>query len=333
MSWLASKALIRDALPPLALTIAALVGVGGLLLTVQALSLAAALPGLRGGLLVLAGFLPAALAVALPVGVLAGLCAAGRAWVEDGTADALAASGMPARALLPGVLFIGISAAAAEAALTHFAEPAGRGLARTALISSLRALTLRPGQPLVLGQTLLHAEGVQEGRYQALFIARDDLVLSAAQGGVRDDGVLVLTQGSAADLGEDAWSMQFASAELALPIPTPRLELVERSNASLSDLIHRTEAEKRAADFERLILYKRTAIPSSVPLLALLALPLGMRGVRPAAAALGVTLGWWTLTRLCDQLVGDIGPMWAAVTPAAALLLVSLWAWLTWSRR
>jgi len=328
MSVLLCRALWAAALPPLAVTAAGLVGVSALLLAGQALSLSAALPGLWGTLGVLAGFLPGALAAALPVAALVGTATAGRGWAEGGEARALAVSGRSVWSLLAPVLLLGLLLGVAEATLTHHLEPRGRASVRRALHAAAGAIALRPGQPLVLGETLLHARTVQPGGYGDVFVAAGDVVFQAESGGVRPGGVLSLAEGGAVRLGEGmGWSLSFGTAELALDIPSPRVELVERSGASLRDLIARTEASGRSASYEQLVLLKRSTLPLSLPVLAALGLPLGLRGARPAVAAVGVVLGWWTLTRLCDQAVGSLGPQWAAAIPLAALLLVAAVSW------
>ena len=152
--------------------------------------------------------------------------------------------------------------------------------------------------------------------------------MSAASGRV-SGGVLRLQHGSAAGLSAD-WSMTFADAELALRPALPRMETAERSTGALSRLIGRMEAEGRTASVERLALYKRTTLAASLPLLAILGLPLGVRGVRPAAAATGVTLAWWAVMRLCDQAVGSTGPLLAALLPLALLAVGAAVSWLTW---
>ena len=124
--------------------------------------------------------------------------------------------------------------------------------------------------------------------------------------------------------------MTFADAELALRPALPRMENAERSTASLSTLIARMESEGRTAAVERLSLYKRTALAASLPLLAILGLPLGVRGVRPAAAATGVTLAWWAVMRICDQVVGSTGPLLASLLPLALLAVSAAVSWLTW---
>jgi lipopolysaccharide export LptBFGC system permease protein LptF len=322
------RALWSAIVPVLSLTVLGLLGVSALLLAGRALSMSAVLPGASGLAVVLLGSLPAALAAALPVGGLAGAVAAGRGWAEGGDARALAVSGWPPTALLPPVLLLGGLLGAAEATLTHHLEPTGRAAVRQALHAAAGQLSLRPGQPLALGEVLLHASAASPAGYTDLFVASGDVVVQASDGAVESTGMLSLTDGGAVSLAtEDRWRLSFSTAELALDIPRPRVELVERSDSSLRELIARTEADGRSAAYERLVLYKRTTLPLSLPLLTALGLPLGLSGTRPAAAAVAVTLGWWTLTRLCDQGVGALSAPWAAAIPLAALALLAAAVW------
>lgn len=146
--------------------------------------------------------------------------------------------------------------------------------------------------------------------------------------------MLHLEQGSAAGLSAASpWRMTFATAQLALRPDLPRVEVSERSGAALRDLIARMEAEGRDASVERMALYKRAALPLSLPLLTVLGLPLGVRGVRPAAGAIAVTLLWWAVMRVCDQAVGSLGPLAAAGIPLVVLAGMVVVAWASWGDR
>lgn len=325
---LAVGALLRESAAPGGLVVVGLVAIGVSLMAGQAVLQSGLVPGLAGLCMVIGGLLPSVLAVALPVGVLAGLVAAGQAWAERGDWLAMMSSGLSGRVLLPGLLAAGALCGVGEAGLAHVLEPAGRRLVREAMITAAGEVTLRPGQPAEVGGVLLHAARVEGADLGGLFIATEGAAMSAVSGRVAG-GVLSLTEGTAAGLTDD-WTMTFAEAQLALRPATPRMEHAERSTPSLTGLIMRMEGEGRPAAVERLALYKRTALPLSLPLLAVLALPLGVRGVRPAAAATAVTLSWWAVMRICDQTVGSTGPILAAAIPPAALALAAAVAWLTW---
>ena len=328
VSWLVSRALWSVAVPSLSLTVLGLVGASVLLLSGQLLGQSAVIPDLPGLLGVLFWALPSAAAVALPVGALVGTVSAGRSWREGGELRALAVSGVPPRQLLHPVIALGMLLGLGEALLTHHLEPHGRATIRRVLHAAIGDLTLRPGQPLALGGALLHARAVSPGGYEGLFVASGDTVIQAASGTVGASGTLLLQDGGMVSVAPDAqWRLSFGAAALALDVPTPRVELAERSGASLRALIADTEADGRSAAYERLVRNKRTSLPLSLPLLTALGLPLGLRGARPAAAAVGVVLGWWTLTRLCDQSVMSLGPLWAAAVPLLCLALATAASW------
>jgi lipopolysaccharide export LptBFGC system permease protein LptF len=111
------------------------------------------------------------------------------------------------------------------------------------------------------------------------------------------------------------------------------VEAAERDDRALLDLIDRMEAKGRRADFERMTLYKRSALPLSVPLLTLLGLPLGARRARPALVAAGTVLGWWVLMRLSDQSVSTVGALLASGIPPTALAIAALVGWSRWGAR
>lgn len=328
MNWLVSRALWSVAVPPLSLTVLGLVGASVLLLSGQLLGQSAVQPSLPGLLAILFWALPSAAAVALPVGALVGTTSAGRSWREGGELRALEVSGLSSRQLLCPALALGLLLCFGEAFLTHHLEPHGRATIRRVLHAAIGDLTLRPGQPLSLGSTLLHARSVGPAGYEGLFVASGDTVIQAASGIVGDAGTLQLQDGGVVGVAPNTyWKLAFGSAALVLDVPTPRVELVERPGPSLRALIGRTEADGRSAAYERLVLYKRTSLPLSLPLLAALGLTLGLRGARPGPAAVGVVLGWWTLTRLCDQSVQLLGPVWSAAVPLLVLAAATAASW------
>ena len=104
---LAVGALLRESAAPGGLVVVGLVAIGVSLMAGQAVLRSGLVPGLFGLCMVIGGLLPGVLAVALPVGVLAGLVAAGQAWVERGDWLAMMSSGLSGRVLLPGLLTAG----------------------------------------------------------------------------------------------------------------------------------------------------------------------------------------------------------------------------------
>ena len=112
-----------------------------------------------------------------------------------------------------------------------------------------------------------------------------------------------------------------------------RRDAADLSDLELGHLVERMQSEGRPAAFEAMTLDKRTAIPLNVPLLALLGVPLGARGFRPAWAALCTAVGWWALLRICDANVKAIGPTIAVAIPWTALLIATVVAWWRWPDR
>lgn len=330
------RLIVGAVLRPTMIAWAAITGLGLALFAVQALDRAPVLPGFQGASLVLLGLLPAVASVGLPVALLFGVVAAAERKAAEGEWLALAAAGIPARRLLPPLLLLGLLAGLLEAGLTHGLEPLGRTLVRLALEGAVAELRLQPGQPAVVGELLLLAGGVEGAVMTELFVASGDTVLVAERGLVKQ-GRLHLLRGEAETqpVGEagERWSLSFERANLPLRQGGLRVEAAERGDRALQDLIQKMEDNGRSADFERMTLYKRSALPLSVPLLALLGLPLGARRARPALVAATAVLGWWVLMRLADQSVGAVGPLLAAILPALGLGLAAAVGWASWRDR
>ena len=331
-----SRLVVAPVLRPMLLSWGAITGLGLALFAAQALTRAPVLPSPVGALWVLLGLLPAVAAVGLPVSVLFGVVAAAERKAREGEWLALAASGLPARRLVPPLLVLGLVGGIVEAGLTHGLEPMGRATVRRALEGAVSELRLQPGQPAVIGELLLLAGGVEGPRMTDLFVAVGDTAL-AARGGRMEAGVLVVTDGEAegrgAGGGASLWSLTFERARLPLAAGGLRVEAAERDDRALLDLIDRMEAKGRRADFERMTLYKRSALPLSVPLLTLLGLPLGARRARPALVAAATVLGWWVLMRLSDQSVSTVGALLASGLPPAVLAIAALVGWSRWGAR
>ena len=326
---------LRACMPGLLVTTGALVGAGTVLMTAQAMTLSPVLPGLRGVLMVVLGYLPASLAVALPVGLLVGVVSAARGWLEGGEVLGLETCGVRPSALAWPVLALGLLAACAQGALSHGLEPLGRSQASAALHAATGDLRLRPEQSVLLGPLLLHVVDVDGPVFHDVFIAGPGVVGAARSGRLASGERLQLTEGMAlADGGAGPeWSLSFARAEISLAQGSRRVELAERSTASLRSLIERMQASGRPAAAERLACLKRSLVPACLPVLALLALPLGLRGMQPGVAAVGVLLGWWSLMRVGDQAVDSLGPALAGGLPAGGLVLGLILGWVAWWRR
>ena len=310
------------------------VAVVGLLLAVgQALAVAAVAPGPAGVLRLALVMLPTVLGVALPVGVLFGGVSAARAWREGGDWQALASAGVGARATAGPMVAAGLAVALLGGLLTHGLEPLARRDARRTLAVAAGDLRLQPGRPLAVGETLVLAGTVRERDLGEVLVATGSTVVAARQGELQGEGRVGLSDGQAVQVrneGGAGWTLHFARAELRLDVQAPRVELAERTDAELSALAGRLEGEGQPATAQRLALARRTALPACVPLLALLAVPLGARGATPGAAATATVLGWWAVLRVSDQAATTWGHLPAAWAPAAALVLAAGLAWATW---
>lgn len=325
-------AFLRAAARPAALALAAVTGLGTLLLASRALAVAPVVPGPAGAARVLLGMLPVAVGVGLPVAGLAGAVAAARGWRDGGEWLALGAAGLGARRVLAPVVLAAGALALGQAALTHQLEPAGRRLVRHALEQASGEVSLRSGEPVTVAGALVRARAVSGGDWAGVFIARDDLVVTARSGAV-SGGAVVLRDGTARSLGGDGWTLSFDEARVPLRVEARRVEHAERSDADLAALVGRMRAEGRDAAYEALILLKRTSQPLTIPGLVLLGVVLGARGARPAPAAVGLWLAWWASIRVGDQAVRAVGPEVAAAGPAVLFAALAVVAWLRWRDR
>ncbi len=315
----------------------AISSLGLLILLGQALAFAALAPGPAGVLALAAGLIPGVLALALPVGLFLGLVSAARSWAERGEWLALACSGAPARSVGGPVLALGLLMGAIQAGLTHGAEPLGRREARRTLAQAVGDLRLQPGRPVVLGDTLLVAGEADEDRLGDVLLAAGPVLTTARRAWMEGGGRIRLEDGEALGLSADpahstgvAWRLSFARAQLRLDLPDSRVELIERSTGELVAQIARARLAGDQAVAARRTLARRSALPASVPLLALLALPLGARASRPGLVAVGTVLGWWAVLRVADQVSAQIGPLAAAWAPFFVLAAVVALAWASW---
>lgn len=310
--------------------------VGTLVVTARAVASAEVVPSPALALAMVVGLVPSALGVAVPIAVLVGAVAAADAWRAGGEWIGLASLGIPARRIGMAAFVVGCGAAGIEAVLTHVLEPLGRSQVKTALVAATEDLELQPQQPVRIGTTLVRAERVSGNQYGDVFLASGELVAAALVATPEPGGVLRLEQGHAIHFGKDpseTLRIGFEVARVPLAAARLRTDAVDMSDRQLSRRVAQMRAEGRSAAFEAMTLYKRTAIPLNVPLLALLGVPLGARGFKPAWAALWTAVGWWALLRVCDANVGSIGPLVAVAIPWTALLIATVVAWWRWPDR
>ncbi|MAY81711.1 MAG: hypothetical protein CL930_13145 [Deltaproteobacteria bacterium] len=302
------------------------------LLTGQAVVQSEFVPSLSGLFLIAVGFLPEMVAVFSPVALFFATVTTARLWSEGGDVMALGASGRSTQRLIPACCLAGFLIAAGVGLCTHVLGPLGRGVVRSALVDAVEELQLRPGQPVPVGDGVLRVASEQEGAVNDVFYASGELVVWAPKGRFDAQGEVLLEDGQAMKLDE-AWKMEFDRARASLVPDQVGIHNFERSSRSLIGLIERMESRGVDASKERLVLYKRTVLPLSVPILALLGLPLGARFRRPAWLTVGAVLGVWAIQRLGDHVVVDVGPSGTALLPLVVLGLSTLSVWTRWRLR
>ena len=312
----------------------ALIFLAGLLLQVAGLLLGSAVMpdlGTTAGLLL--ALAPAALEPTLPVAFLVALMVGFGRWQAGGTWIALRSTGLAGRGLVRPVMIPALVVAAAMALTSHWLAPAGRRAAARSLAQAASAVELVPGRFLELGDLVLHrpeSGGLLVGQGESVVLAR-----SAVLTPLRDGLLLELEQGELTSLGEQRVDLRFEHAAFPIPVGAAarRVELAERSDRELAELVGRMRSRGRDASYERSILLKRSTLPLAPLLLPLLALPLGLRwGGRPAHTLL-VVLGYWSLQRIGDAACATLGAPLATSLPLLGLALVSLLLWAGWRDR
>jgi len=328
-----SRAWVQAVFRPTALAWVGLLGVALVALVSQILIRIPVIPGPTGIGAVAVGLLPEVGAMMLPVALFIGTLTAARGWESRGDLAALYAMGLGTRCLLPGALAIGLVGCCLVGLLTHQLAPAGRTMAREALIQAGGELRLEAARPTWVGDTLVRAGGVRDGVLTDLFVAQDDVVAFAPHGQVGGEGTMLLRDGMAKRLGPAGWSMRFETLQIPLRVPPPRVHSFDMSNERLRALIGRMQQSGRSAHAERLVLLKRTTLALGTPLLVLFALPLGARSRWPLATAVLSILVLWGVQRVGDHLAAGLGPEAAAGLPMLVLLAGTAWAWLGWRQR
>ena len=313
--------------------------------------LVASLPPDRFPTLLVALLVPL-LSAALPLAVFAGAVAGVARLESDGAVDAARALGARPWQLVAPTLALGLAAGALTWVAGAYGEPWGRHRARHAL-ADLSGPDLRPREgPLVLESEhgVLGAAAVGAGgELRDVLLWRDDgdELVVAPRGVVRlGDGTLEieLMEGeSHLRLPEGYLRARFGTLTTAMPLTLGRArarEPFELTPAALLQVFAERRADGLEVRFHRLALHRRIATALAVPLLVLLAWPLGRTREGAGAArgvllALGLGLGYYLLLRLGDHALRELhwSPLLAAYLGATAVALVAAagWAW-RWSR-
>jgi len=272
---------------------------------------------------------PVVLGTGLPLAVLAAISSVLSRWEEEGSWLTLQACGLSGRALLPGLVLLGLGTAGASYALAHHLEPAARSSLRESLREGLLPVA---GRPIDLGGGMVVAERVDGDQLRDVFFASDAEGLVGSARSARFDGdALLLSEGRAHAPGPPEVAVSFEEARVPIQVPDARVELVERSTQRLRELVERMEQGGRDATYERAVLTKRTAWPVSAGLFALLAAPLALR--RRAHRVAAVVLGYWVAVRLCDGATTVLGGVVAGWTPTIGLGVLTLLTWMRWDER
>ena len=274
---------------------------------------------------------PAVLGPGLPLALAVGISAAARRQRADGEWTALRAAGVRGRAFLPGALVLALGSGALGWQLHHEIEPSARAALNEAARAGLRP---RPNQLIQLGPVALIGAGVDGAALTdvRLMWERDgqQTVGWAARASWEPEGV-VLERGVLHHPEDPELRVDFGRAVLSAPQTSARVELVERSDASLRALITRMEARGRRAEVERAWLYRRDAAPVAAAIIPILSLPLALAG-RAAQIFLWVLL-YWALNRLVDPLASALPGLVIAWTPTMALAVGAAWVWARWRDR
>lgn len=344
---------IRSTAAPVALALATILGIAllGVAARMAADPLVRTLPPTL--LAPLAGaMITPLLSVALPLGFFAGLVAAVTRMEADGAVEAARVLGATPLQLAWPTLALAVLVAGVAYFAGAWAEPWGRHQARQQ-IAALAGPQLNQGHDglsLAFDDTVLDAAGHDEdGRMRDVLLwskGGDEVVLARSGQVELHEGKFVaqLADGELHLRLEDGYAratFDTYTVELALPLLRGR----GREPFELApDVLRETIADRRAAGhetrFHLLALHRRIAIPLAVPLLALLAWPLGRsrsgQGVaRGVLTAVGVGLAYYLLLRVGDHGLRQLhwNPVVAAWMATALLVIPAFAAWhARWAR-
>jgi lipopolysaccharide export LptBFGC system permease protein LptF len=318
---LLTRHLLVRMLPSLGASLILTVALGALGLVAAQVLAAPARPS--GGALLELSLLavPVIAGIAGPLAVLVGLAAGLSIWRREGAWEALQASGVRGRSLLGGLGGLALLVAGLGLGSAHALEPSCRAEARELLRESLRPV---PGRLVQLGPLTLRAEEVSDEGFARLFLAAEGVVGTADRGQLDEDGLrLVRARLLAGDT-----LIEVEELHLPLELPGVRIELVERSDASLRGLVERMDRRGANSGYERSVLLKRSAVPVAMGLLVLAVAPLVLG--RRAWMVGGLALLHWGLVRLGDKALALHSAELAAWLPTLLIgVLVGL-IWLRW---
>lgn len=313
---------LRELVGSVGAALAALLVLGWVALLVAAVSRAPVQLDLTALAQITGLLAPSVFVTVAPAAMLAGALGLGRRWAEEGALIGLQSGGARPVSLAGPAVGLGLGLGLLCLALAQGVEPAARAALRRSLVEAATRPALRPGAAVGQGDFRVISREEDGGD---VLIGAGRVVVAARRAVAGDDGRLLLEAGELLDLDHPQRRLRFATASFPVPALALREEATERSGAALGRLIDRMREKGRAADFERMILWRRGAVALAPVGLGLLGLWLGLRARWPVVGGLLALFGLWALTRAADQLVGTLGGPVAALLPGLGVLGLGLW--------
>jgi len=280
--------------------------------------------------------IPKTLGLALPLSLFFGLLTTIARLCLDSEMDAMASAGVGLYSLLPIVLGLGALGMAAEAGITLWLEPLGeRRMAQATNQFQQQALTamVREGEfnDMPEGRVLFFHERGGDGRLKEVFFYDPDadppMTLTAKEG--------LLTQGEGGEVEAvffDGVRYQGRPREALVRVLEFERYRVRKSFGDVGGAKAKREGEPtpalwtaawrdgKGAAANRIELFRRLSLPVSLPVLMLLAVPLGVENRRSGTRSYGVL--WGALLLLLYHNVLIILEEWGlqGTTPPGTLL-------------
>jgi lipopolysaccharide export system permease protein len=290
--------------------------------------------------------LPAYLTYVVPAALLCGVLLALSRMSADGEIIAMRASGLGLGALLPPVAALGVASVAITAFVSFELEPRSHHelkLLRRELLSTHSIITPGRVRPLGTGRTLYVAETGNAGCPLKGVVISDfrererPYYVAATCGSVVDldtQGVVALDLLKGAvhisHLGADRYDrIEFARSQVEVDLDELEFFRKRLSHYRFDELL----ADAKAGDYPpvrvRTEIHRRLAFPLCGLLLALLAIPLGIRPVRRGRSAgtlvavAVMALYWCVFTAAQLAADGGLVPPWSLWLPNAAVLVLA----------
>lgn len=310
---------------PFWVSLLSMVVVGGIVVTGQWVLRSPVVPSPSGIARIWLGLAPEMVGVLAPVAILFASVTVARLWHEGGEIRAMGCTGRSPVKLIYVGLFTGAMVGAGVALCTHVLAPLGRSDARQTLMRSLADAPLRARAPTQIGDIWLRVDHVDGRVGRDVVVATGDWLAWAERGQLGESGIR-LENGHAIPLGGD-WTLRYDAAQLPIPIPSIGVHNFERTSPALWTRILEKQVRGESVVKDRLTLHKRTTLPLSAPLFALLGIPLGLIFRHPAWVTTGVVVAVWVVQRMGDHLASFVG---AELVACAPLVLLAVATWAAW---